>query len=69
MAHSDLIVPINCVNDLSMIKDIEPEEPLLVFEVFPVFSQPNVKSRGCVFRANKELLFENYPILGWNILV
>ncbi len=69
MGHSDLIIPINCVNELSMIKDIEPEEAFLVFEVLPVFSQPNVESGRGVVRANKELLFENDPILRWNILV
>ena len=69
MAHSDLIVPVNSVDDLSMIKDIESEEALLVFEVLPIFSQPNVESGGGVVWANKELFLENDPILGWNILV
>ena len=69
VAHSDLIVPVNGVDDLSMIKDIESEEALLVFEVLPVFSQPNVESGGGVVRANKELFLENDPILGWDILV
>jgi len=69
MAHSDLIVPVNSVDHLSMIKDIESEETFLVFEVLAVFSQPNVESGGGVVRANKELFLENDPILRGDILV
>lgn len=69
MAHSNLIVPVNSVDHFSMIKDIESEEAFLVFEVLPIFSQPNVESGGGVVWANKELFLENDPILRWNILV
>ena len=37
VADSNLIVPINSVDDLSMVEDIESEEAFLVFEVLPVF--------------------------------
>ena len=51
VAHGNLIVPVNCVDDLSMVEDIESEEAFLVFEVFPVFFQANVESgESCLGR-------------------
>ena len=52
-----------------MIKYIESEKTLLIFKVFSIFSQTNVEGCRCVVWSNEYLLFENYAIFRWNILV